>query len=63
MQMLDAKELARRLGVPVSQVYRQVELRRWPVVKAGRYLRFPWPEILEHLSEGGFTFREEGPGE
>jgi len=59
MEMLDVNELAKRLGVPRSQVYRQVELGRWPVVRVGRYYRFPWPGILEHLSNGAFRFEEE----
>lgn len=58
MELVDAEELAKRLSVPRSQVYRQVELGRWPVVKVGRYYRFPWPAILEHLSGGAFHFPE-----
>ncbi len=59
MELLRVEELAERLGVPKSQVYRQVELGKWPVVRVGRYLRFPWPDILEHLSDGAFPAKRE----
>ena len=59
MEIIDVKELARRLGVPVSQAYRQVELGHWPVIKAGRYHRFAWPKILEILSDSGYIFERE----
>jgi len=54
VEMLDARELARRLNVPRSQVYRLTELSKLPAVRVGKYLRFPWPEILAHLSDGVF---------
>lgn len=59
MELLRVEELAERLGVPKSQVYRQVELGRWPVVRVGRYFRFPWPDILKHLSDGAFGHEED----
>ena len=63
MELLNVKELADRLNVPASQIYRQTELGRLPVVKVGRYHRYPWPKVLETLSNGSYTFGEEEEGE
>jgi excisionase family DNA binding protein len=52
VEMIDAKELAARLGVRRAHIYRLVELGKLPAYKVGRYLRFPWPDILDHLSCG-----------
>jgi len=60
VEMLDVKELAQRLNVPRSQVYRLAELGKLPVVRVGKYLRFPWPEILRHLSGGVFGEEDDG---
>lgn len=58
-EMLRVEDLAVRLKVPVSQIYRQAELGRLPCVRIGRYLRFPWPDILVHLSGGIFGGKED----
>ncbi len=51
-QMIDAKELAARLKVPVSWVYdrtRRHGPERLPFHKIGRYVRFSEEEIDEYL--------------
>lgn len=62
MELLKVEELAERLGVNKSQIYRQTELGRLPVVKIGRYFRYPWPQIIEHLSNGAFASEEGSEG-
>lgn len=51
-QLVDAQELARRLGVPVSWIYdrtRKGGPDRLPFLKVGKYVRFSEAEVLEHL--------------
>ena len=50
--LVDAQELARMLGLPVSWVYRQAELGRIPAYRLGRYLKFSIREVLEACREG-----------
>lgn len=58
MEMIDVPELARRLGVAKSQIYRKAKNGEIPSIRIGRYYRFPWPEILIHLSNGIFRVME-----
>lgn len=39
-RLLDAHELAARLGLPVSWVYAQTRAGRIPAVRLGRYYRY-----------------------
>lgn len=56
---MNAKEVARLLGVPVSWVYEQSRLGRIPTVTLGRYRRYrqeaieAWVEDLESSGGGG----------
>lgn len=59
MELLKVEELAERLQVAKSQIYRQTELGRLPVVRVGRFFRYPWPEIVEHLSDGAFAVKKD----
>lgn len=57
-EMLVIEEAAKRLNVKRSQLYRQIELGRFPHVRVGRYIRIPWPDVLEYLSQGAFGGQE-----
>jgi excisionase family DNA binding protein len=59
VEMIDAKELAARLGVRREHIYRLVELGKLPAYKVGRYLRFPWPGILDHLLYDAYPYRRQ----
>ena len=48
--ILTPEELAERLKVPVSWVYKHVG--RLPVLRCGRYLRFVWPEVCAWMRNG-----------
>lgn len=39
-RLIDAKELAEKLGVPTSWVYRAAREGRIPSIKLGKYVRF-----------------------
>jgi excisionase family DNA binding protein len=55
-RLLDANEVAERLGVPVSWVREQSRLETIPHVRLGRYVRFEWAEVeawLEQQRAGG----------
>jgi len=45
--ILTPEQLAERLKVPLSWVYKNV--RRLPVLRCGRYLRFSWPDVCDWL--------------
>ena len=45
------EELAERLKVPVSWVYKKSAASAFPVLRCGRYLRFSWPEVCAWLRE------------
>jgi excisionase family DNA binding protein len=47
--LIDIKELSRRLSVPKGTLYNWVYLRRVPFVKAGRSLRFDPDEVIQSL--------------
>ena len=48
-ELITATELAKRLNVPVSWIYRRTRLGQEaiPHVKMGKYVRFDWEAVLE----------------
>ena len=48
-ELITVKELARRLNVPASWIYRRTRLGQEaiPHVKIGKYVRFDWNAVLE----------------
>lgn len=48
-ELITAKELAKRLNVQVSWVYRRTRLGQEaiPHVKMGKYVRFDWEEVVD----------------
>lgn len=50
-RLLDAKEVAGRLNVPVSWVREQTRLDAIPHIRLGRYVRFDWAEVEAWLLE------------
>lgn len=48
-ELITVKELARRLNVPSSWIYRRTRLGQQaiPHVKIGKYVRFDWKAVLE----------------
>lgn len=48
--ILTPQELAKRLKVPLSWIYKNVG--RLPVLRCGRYLRFCWPDVVAWLRAG-----------
>ena len=49
--LLDAPELAKRLGVPESWVREQARLGNLPSFKLGHYVRFKLEEVERYLAE------------
>lgn len=53
--VLTPKQLAERLQVPLSWVYKHTDnsrKRRLPVLRLEGYLRFSWPEVCAWMREG-----------
>ncbi len=50
-ELIDAREVARRLGVDRNTVYRLAEAGDLPAIRVGRLLRFAWPAALEALAD------------
>jgi excisionase family DNA binding protein len=50
-KLLRVEEVAERLRVPVSWVYRNADELR--VYRVGKYLRFSWGRVLEGLDSRG----------
>ncbi len=54
--LLTPKELAKRLKVPISWVYKHTDNRRngkrLPVLRCDGFLRFSWPEVCEWMRDG-----------
>ena len=50
-ELITATELAKRLNVPVSWIYRRTRLGQEaiPHVKMGKYVRFDWEEVMRFL--------------
>jgi len=54
--ILTPQELAKRLKVPLSWVYKQSARRgpeSIPVLRCGMYLRFSWPDVCSWLRSNG----------
>jgi excisionase family DNA binding protein len=51
--LIDANELARRLGVSRSWIYQQVQAGQLPFIRVGVLLRFIPSEVLAALQGGG----------
>ena len=52
-ELITAQELAKRLNVQVSWIYRRTRLGQEaiPHIKMGKYVRFDWVEVLEFLKD------------
>ena len=52
-ELITVQELAKRLNVPVSWIYRRTRLGQEaiPHVKMGKYVRFDWDEVLEFYKD------------
>jgi len=52
-ELITVRELARRLNVPVSWIYRRTRLGQEaiPHVRIGKYVRFDWFQVLQFLKE------------
>jgi len=52
-ELITAKELAKRLNVPLSWIYRRTRLGQEaiPHVRIGKYVRFDWEEVMEFYKE------------
>jgi len=50
--ILTPKELAKRLKVPLSWVYKKSAANEIPRLGCGRYLRFAWPDVCASLRGG-----------
>lgn len=48
--LLNAKQLASRLSVPVSWVYQRSATDGIPCVRVGRYVRFDYDTVRRHLA-------------
>jgi len=63
-RLLDAGELAAKLGVPKSWVLAEARAQRIPHVRLGRYVRFNEESIelwLNGLEKGGGPWRKHKP--
>ena len=52
-ELITAKELAKRLNVQVSWIYRRTRLGQEaiPHVKMGKYVRFDWEEVVRFYKD------------
>ena len=52
-ELIKVTELAKRLNVPVSWIYRRTRLGQEaiPHVKMGKYVRFDWEEVSEFYKD------------
>ena len=52
-ELIKVTELAKRLNVPVSWIYRRTRLGQEaiPHVKMGKYVRFDWEEVIRFLKQ------------
>ena len=47
--ILTPQELAQRLKVPLSWIYKKSAANGMPVLRCGHYLRFSWPDVCAWL--------------
>lgn len=50
--ILTPQELAERLKVPISWIYKKSAANGMPVLRCGHYLRFVWPEVCAWMRNG-----------
>ena len=48
-RLLDAAEVAERLGVPETWVRQETREGRMPALELGRYRRYDWPAVVAWL--------------
>jgi len=48
-RLINAEEVAERLGVPVSWVRQETRAGRMPCLELGRYRRYDWEAVAEWL--------------
>jgi excisionase family DNA binding protein len=51
-ELLTPEELAERLKIPLSSVYKMTHRGEIPVIRIGRLVRFRWDDILDHFCNG-----------
>ena len=51
VQLLTVEELAERLNVRKSWVYRQTSLLRISPIKVGKYNRYDWNQVIQDLEK------------
>ena len=51
--LIDAKQLADFLAVPVTWVWAATRGERIPYIKVGKYLRFDWEKVIASFPKGG----------
>ncbi|PIP96098.1 MAG: excisionase [Bdellovibrio sp. CG12_big_fil_rev_8_21_14_0_65_39_13] len=49
--LLNSKELAIKLGVPVNTVYYWVSKNEIPYIKAGKHNRFDYEEVMAYFKQ------------
>jgi len=59
---LNAEELAQRLGLAKSQIYRMTKRREIPVLRAGKHFRYDLEEVIEALRRKPVNQGEENYG-
>ena len=57
--LIDAKQLADFLAVPVTWVWAATRDERIPYIKVGKYLRFDWEKVIASFPKGGIKTVEE----
>jgi len=50
-KLIDVRELAQQLNVPVSWLYERTRGREIPCVRLGKYIRFDLQEVLNYFKE------------
>ncbi len=50
-KLLDPKELAAKLNVPLSWIYAETRKKTIPMLKIGKYCRFREADVLEWLEK------------
>jgi excisionase family DNA binding protein len=50
-QLIDIKEMAEKLAVPVSWLYERTRNNKIPCIRVGKYLRFRETEVWEWLKQ------------
>jgi excisionase family DNA binding protein len=53
--LIDIKQLAEIVGVPVNTIYFWISRKRIPYIKAGKHLRFHAHDVINHLKKNYVT--------